>query len=61
MWDGTARVMDVIWGKREGKYFCGWDWTGRIALIGFDKFAVARKFRKPLSVASAANLASGAF
>jgi hypothetical protein len=53
--------MDVIWGKREGKYFCGWDWTGRIALIGFDKFAVARKFRKPLSVASAANLASGAF
>jgi hypothetical protein len=21
--------MDVIWGKREGKYFYGQDWTGR--------------------------------
>jgi hypothetical protein len=32
----------VIWGKREGKYFCGADWTGGIALIRFDKFAVWR-------------------
>ncbi len=35
--------MDVIWGNREGKYFWGRDWTGGIALIRFDKFAVARK------------------
>jgi hypothetical protein len=34
--------MDVIWGKREGKYFLVTDWTGGIALIRFDKFAVWR-------------------
>jgi hypothetical protein len=22
--------MDLIWGKREGKYFCKWDWTGNL-------------------------------
>jgi hypothetical protein len=27
LWDETARVMKVIWGKREGKYFCKWGWT----------------------------------
>jgi hypothetical protein len=35
--------MDVIWGKREGKYFLVTDWTGGIALIRFDKFAFARR------------------
>jgi hypothetical protein len=29
--------MNVIWGKREGKYFCQKDWTGRITLKGFSK------------------------
>jgi hypothetical protein len=43
MWDGMARDMDLIWGKREGKYFLRWDWTGGIRLIRFNKFAVARK------------------
>jgi hypothetical protein len=43
MWDGMAGVMEVIWGKREGKYFCGQDWTASISLIRLDKFAVARK------------------
>jgi len=28
LWNETARVMKVIWGKREGIYFCKWGWTG---------------------------------
>jgi hypothetical protein len=28
LWNETARVMRVIWGKREGIYFCKWGWTG---------------------------------
>jgi hypothetical protein len=35
--------MDLIWVKREAKYFCGEDWTGSISLIGFAKFADWRK------------------
>jgi hypothetical protein len=35
--------MDLIWAKREGIYFCSEDWTGKISLIGFKKFAVWRK------------------
>jgi hypothetical protein len=27
-WDETAALMDLIWGKREGIYFCNWGWTG---------------------------------
>jgi hypothetical protein len=34
--------MDLIWAKREGKYFWQEDWTGSISLIGFEKFAVRR-------------------
>jgi hypothetical protein len=46
MWDGMAGNMDLIWGKREAKYFLRGDWTGGIRLIRLDKFAVARKFVK---------------
>jgi hypothetical protein len=46
-----ARDMDVIWGKREGKYFLHWDWTGSISLIGFDKLAVRRNVSTLTSVA----------
>jgi hypothetical protein len=35
--------MDVIWVRREAKYFLRQDWTGSISLIRFIKFAVARK------------------
>jgi hypothetical protein len=28
MWDETPRIMDLIWVRREGKYFCKWGWTG---------------------------------
>jgi hypothetical protein len=34
--------MDLIWAKREAKYFFERDWTGSISLIGFDKSAVWR-------------------
>jgi hypothetical protein len=27
LWDETAQVMDLIWGKREGTFFCNWGWT----------------------------------
>jgi hypothetical protein len=40
---GTAQLMDLIWVRREGKYFCSSGWTGSISLIGFDKFDVWRK------------------
>jgi hypothetical protein len=40
-----ARVLDVIWGKRERKYFCKQDWTGGITLIRFNKLRRARKRR----------------
>jgi len=34
--------MNVIWGKREGKYFFKQDWTGRIALIPQENFFFRR-------------------
>ena len=30
--------MDLIWAKREAKYFCGKDWTGRNSLKAKEKF-----------------------
>jgi hypothetical protein len=27
VWDGTARDKEVIWVRRERKYFCKWGWT----------------------------------
>jgi hypothetical protein len=36
---GTATKMEVIWAKREAKYFFGGDWTDSISLNGLDKFA----------------------
>src|ERR1700719_2915835 len=30
VWDGTAGDMDVIWVKREGKYFWQRGWTARL-------------------------------
>ena len=41
--DGMAINMQVIWGNREGEYFCEGDWTGQITLIRFNKLALARK------------------
>jgi hypothetical protein len=39
--------MLVIWGRDKAKYFFKSDWTGGIALIRFNKFAVWRKPKKP--------------
>jgi len=38
--------MDLIWGKREAKYFFRQDWTASISLIRFNKFAVRRRVLK---------------
>src|SRR5260370_30056471 len=35
--DETARLIDVIWVKRERKSFWQWDWTGQIRLNRFNK------------------------
>jgi hypothetical protein len=43
MWEQDGGDMDVIWREREGKYFLVTDWTGGIALIRFDNFAVWRR------------------
>ncbi|WP_029584146.1 hypothetical protein [Bradyrhizobium sp. URHD0069] len=37
-WGETARVLDLIWVKREAEYFCEQDWTTQIRLIPFNKF-----------------------
>jgi hypothetical protein len=37
----------VIWGKREGKSFCGQVWTGQISLIPFTNSLFARNRRSP--------------
>src|ERR1700687_1404035 len=29
--DGTARISELIWVRREQKYFCKWGWTGKLA------------------------------
>jgi hypothetical protein len=42
VWDGMAGVMELIWEKREGIYFCGLGWTGGIRLIRFNKLRRAR-------------------
>src|ERR1700687_1291423 len=40
---GTARDIDLIWVRREQKYFWKWDWTGGIRLIRLNNSAVTRK------------------
>jgi hypothetical protein len=34
---------EVIWVRREAKYFFGQDWTGSISLIRFDNSSPARR------------------
>ena len=36
-WDETAALMDLIWVRREGIYFCKQEWTGQIRLIHLNK------------------------
>jgi hypothetical protein len=37
MRDETARDIDLIWVRREWKYFCKQDWTASTRLIRFNK------------------------
>jgi hypothetical protein len=37
--------VDLIWGKREGIYFCEGDWTGGISLKPKENFFSARMRR----------------
>jgi hypothetical protein len=39
--------MPVIWVWKKQEYFYGEDWTGRIALIRFEKFGFARTVFSP--------------
>jgi hypothetical protein len=39
---GTGGVVGLIWGWREGVYFCREGWTGQITLIGLEKLAQSR-------------------
>jgi hypothetical protein len=38
-----ARVLKVIWVRRERIYFCKRDWTAQITLIRLKKLAFSRK------------------
>ena len=44
-WGGMAGNVDLIWGKREGIYFCEGDWTGGIRLKPKENFFSARMRR----------------
>src|SRR5258705_2710075 len=35
--DEMAGFLELIWGRREGEYFCGREWTGQITLNRFIK------------------------
>ena len=35
-------VMDLIWAKPKGIYFCGWDWTTQIRLMRNENLAFTR-------------------
>src|ERR1700682_163423 len=41
--DETAKLLNLIWVRREWKYFCKWDWTGQITLIRFNKLSPVRE------------------
>jgi len=43
VWAGMARDMQVIWVRKERKYFFRQDWTTQITLIRFNKTAFSRK------------------
>jgi hypothetical protein len=53
---GTAAFMDLIWVKREGKYFCDKDWTVDSALIGFEKFVFWRNQGWPIAASYSVSL-----
>jgi hypothetical protein len=57
--DETTGFLKLIWGKREGNYFCSGGWTGQIALIRFNKSQLSSDRRQSSVIALIAAL-SGA-
>jgi hypothetical protein len=47
-WNGMAEDIEVIWVKREPKYFCKGNWTGQITLICLNKLACTRTAKNEL-------------
>jgi acetoacetate decarboxylase len=39
LWDGTARISEVIWVRLEEKYFFKKDWTAQISLNAQENLA----------------------
>jgi hypothetical protein len=37
VWGGTGELVEMICPTGKAEYFCEWDWTGKIALIRFNK------------------------
>jgi len=46
-WSRMARVINLIWGKREAEYFLRRDWTTQITLIRLRKLDFTRKSAEP--------------
>jgi hypothetical protein len=42
-----ARLINLIWGKREAEYFLRQDWKTQITLIGLRKLDFTRKSTEP--------------
>jgi hypothetical protein len=57
--DETTGFLKLIWGKREGNYFCSGGWTWQIALIRFNKSQLSSDRRQSSVIALIAAL-SGA-
>jgi hypothetical protein len=38
-WDETARISELIWVRREQKYFCKWGWTANSLICPSGKSA----------------------
>ena len=41
--DGTIRVLDLIWVRREENYFCKWDWTGTSVICPVEQITCRRR------------------
>jgi hypothetical protein len=51
-WAGTARVVVLIWVRREAKCFCAEDWTTQISLKSLEKIAPSRMRAERFSTAA---------
>jgi hypothetical protein len=58
----TARLSELIWVGREGKYFCKWGWTGNSLICPSGKIdghpGWVEPFAKPITVQKVMGIAS---